>query len=396
MIRIDYRTRIDDDPRRIDAAAWDDLVRADPDGNPFVSHAFLSAMQSSGCATPRSGWMPQFLSLWHGERLAAAVPLYLKSHSYGEYVFDWAWADAHEQVGLRYYPKWLAAVPFSPVAGTRLIAADDGARAAAAKALIELAQGNDLSSLHVLLAPRQQVDLLARHGMLTRASMQFHWENRAYPDFPGFLGALTQPKRKKIRAERRKVAEAGVIVERRVGAGITEADWRFFHRCYQNTYAEHASTPYLNLRFFLNLAERMPEQLLLVRAQRDGKPIASALAVFDPVRGAIYGRYWGATEHVACLHFECCYYQMIEFAIERGLARFEGGAQGVHKLARGLDPIETWSAHWLREPALHAAVRRFITRERSAVEQSIDELGEHRALRDPPPADEDAAAAAGD
>jgi predicted N-acyltransferase len=382
MSRIDYRMRIDDDPRRLDPAAWDALVRADPDGNPFVSHAFLAALHASGCATPRSGWAPQYLSLWDGERLAAAVPLYLKSHSYGEYVFDWAWADAHEQLGLRYYPKWLAAVPFSPVSGTRLLAADERARAAAARALVELARNNELSSLHVLLAPRAQVDLLAAHGMMPRASMQFHWQNQGYPDFEAFLAALTQPKRKKIRAERRKVAEAQVTLVRRVGVEISEANWRFFLRCYQTTYAEHASTPYLNLRFFLALAERMPEQLMLVLAQQAGRPIASALAVFDPERGAIYGRYWGSTEYVACLHFECCYYQMIEFAIERGLARFEGGAQGVHKLARGLDPIETWSAHWVREPVLRDAIGRFIAREQNAVESSIDELAEHRALKE--------------
>jgi len=380
MTRTDYRTRIDDDPRHIDAAAWDALVQADPDGNPFVSHAFLATLHASGCASPRSGWMPQFVSLWDGDRLAAAVPLYLKSHSYGEYVFDWAWADAHQRLGLRYYPKWLAAAPFSPVPGTRLIAGDERARAAAAQALVDLAEGNELSSLHVLLAPRGQVDLLARHGLLARASMQFHWCNRDYPDFEAFLAALTQPKRKKIRAERRKVAEAGVTLERLVGTAIGEENWRFFKQCYDNTYAEHGSAPYLNLRFFLGLAAAMPGNLMLVVARREGRRIACALGVFDAGRGALYGRYWGAIEAVPCLHFECCYYQMIEFAIERRLARFEGGAQGVHKLARGLDPVETWSAHWLREPMIHSAVARFIEREREAVEESIGELDEHRAF----------------
>ena len=382
MTPSNYRTSLVDDPRHLDRAAWDALVRADPDGNPFVSHVFLAALQASGCAVPRTGWMPQLLCLHDEDRLAAAVPLYLKSHSYGEYVFDWAWADAHERAGLSYYPKWLAAVPFSPVAGTRLIAADPAARAAAATALVELARANDLSSLHVLLAPKAQVDLLAGHGLMTRASMQFHWQNRGFADFEAFLARLTQPKRKKIRAERRKVAEAGVVLERRVGDEISIADWRFFHRCYQNTYAEHGSSPYLNLRFFMLLAEQMPEQLMLVLARADGKPIASALGVFDAARGALYGRYWGALAQVSCLHFECCYYQMIEFAIERRLSVFEGGAQGVHKLARGLDPVQTWSAHWIREPALSAAVRRFLGRERAAVEESIDELAEHRALKD--------------
>ncbi|HUN93669.1 MAG TPA: GNAT family N-acetyltransferase [Burkholderiaceae bacterium] len=382
MTRIDYRTSIVEDPRKVDAAAWDRLLQADGNANPFVSHAFLSALHASGCATARTGWQPRILTLWQGEHLAAAVPLYAKSHSYGEYVFDWAWADAYRQLGLRYYPKLLVAVPFSPVSGTRLLAADEPARAAAARALVEFAHAQQLSSLHVLLAPRPEVDLLAGHGLLVRASMQFHWQNRGYATFDDFLAALAQPKRKKIRAERRKVAEAGVTLERRVGTGISEADWRFFQRCYEATYDAHASSPYLNLDFFLALAGSMPQNLLLVVARREGRPIASALAVFDEARGVVYGRYWGSLEQVPCLHFECCYYQLIEFAIERGLDRFEGGAQGVHKLARGLDPIETWSAHWLRDPELHAAVRRFIARERASVESAIDELAEHRALKE--------------
>jgi predicted N-acyltransferase len=378
-----YQVRLYDDPGRIDAAAWDALVDADPDANPFLAHAFLEALQASGAATPDSGWMAQFLTLWRDERLAAAVPLYAKGHSYGEYVFDWAWADAQERMGVAYYPKWLVAVPFTPVAGTRILAADEAARDAALGALVDLAKGQDLSSLHVLFAPPGQIDALARAGLLVRSNLQFHWHNRDFPDFEAFLAALTQPKRKNIRAERRKVREAGVVLDRRVGAEITEADWRFFVRCYDNTYALHGSTPYLNLDFFLRIARSMPQYLMLVRAIRDGQPIASALGVFDRRRSVMYGRYWGALEHVPCLHFECCYYQMIEFAIEQGLRVFEGGAQGTHKLARGLDPVQTRSAHWLREPAMHAAVQRFVARERASVDATIDELNEHRALRAP-------------
>jgi predicted N-acyltransferase len=384
-----YAIRIHDDPGAIDAQAWDALVASDPDGNPFVRHAFLAALQSSGSATAETGWYAQFLTLWSGPRLEAAVPLYAKAHSYGEYVFDWAWADAQERMGRPYYPKWLVAVPFTPVAGTRILARDEAARAAAILALMELARGQELSSLHVLFAPPTQIAALAAAGLVVRKTVQFHWNNRQYADFSAFLDALTQPKRKKIRAERRKVGDAGVTLERRVGTDIRGEDWRFFVRCYDNTYAQHGGPPYLNLAFFRTLGERMPENLMLVLARREGRPVASALGVFDKERSVLYGRYWGAIEAVDCLHFECCYYQMIDFAIEQGLQVFEGGAQGAHKLARGLDPVETQSAHWLRDPALHAAVRRFVARESDSVAASIDELNEHRALRDSLPTDDD-------
>ncbi len=378
-----YAIRIHADPADIDAAAWDALVAADPDANPFLRHAFLSALQSSGAATAESGWYAQFLTLWRDDRLQAAVPLYAKAHSYGEYVFDWAWADAQERMGSPYYPKWLVAVPFTPVAGTRILARDAAARAAAIEALLALARSQELSSLHVLFAPPAQIDALAAAGLVVRKTVQFHWNNRPYRDFADFLDALTQPKRKKIRAERRKVHEAGVTLERRVGADIRPEDWRFFTDCYENTYAQHGGPPYLNHAFFRTIGDAMPENLLLVLAYRDGQPIASALGVFDRLRSVLYGRYWGALAAVDCLHFECCYYQMIDFAIEQGLQVFEGGAQGAHKLARGLDPVETRSAHWLRDPALLAAVRRFVNREGESIAASIDELNEHRALRTP-------------
>ncbi|SPE24078.1 conserved hypothetical protein [Burkholderiales bacterium] len=377
----DYHTIVYDDLGRLDASAWDRLVDADPDANPFVRHAFLHAMQSSGAASPDTGWFAQFVTLWRNNQLAAAIPFYVKTHSYGEYVFDWSWADAQERSGLPYYPKGLVAVPFTPVPGTRLIAADRPARRAAIAALLALTATLDLTSLHVLFAPAEQIDDLASAGMLVRTNLQFHWRNLGYQGFEAFLAALTQPKRKKIRAERRKVREAGIELERRVGRDIREEDWRFFVRCYENTYATHGAPPYLNLRFFHDIARLMPQNLMLVRATRDGRPVASALALLDRQRSALYGRYWGALAHVPCLHFECCYYQMIDFAIEQGLQVFEGGAQGEHKLARGLDPVTTHSAHWLREPAMRAAVRRFVVRERESVTAVIDELSEHRAFR---------------
>jgi predicted N-acyltransferase len=323
--------------------------------------------------------------LHRGGELAAAAPLYAKDHSYGEYVFDWSWAEAYERHGLAYYPKWLVAVPFTPVPGTRLLARDEQARVVLAGALMDHARESGLSSLHVLLAPPRDIDALASAGMLVRDGVQFHWRNAGYTSFEDFLAQLAQPKRKKIRAERRKVREAGVVLERRLGREITEADWRFFFRCYLNTYRDHFSSPYLNLDFFLHIAESMPGNLMMVLARRDGTPIASALGVFDTQHREprLYGRYWGAVERIDCLHFECCYYQMIEFAIERKLAWFEGGAQGEHKVARGLDPVPTRSAHWLAHPAMMEAVARFVERERAGVSAAIDELNEHRAFRAP-------------
>jgi predicted N-acyltransferase len=375
-----YRTRIIGDLDDIAASEWQRLLAAH--SNPFVRCEFLHALHASGCASAPTGWEPQYLTLWTpGEptRLAAAVPLYRKHHSYGEYVFDWSWADAHQRHGVAYYPKWLAAVPFTPVPGPRLLAVDDAARAALAQALVEHARESELSSLHVLFLPEQDADALADVGLLTRRSVQFHWFNRGYAQFDDYLSALTQPKRKKIRAERRKVAAAGITCVRKIGKEIGEADWALFARCYARTYAAHLSTPYLTREFFLQLAQAMPEALLLVIALRERKPIAAALALFDNTR--LYGRYWGALESHPCLHFEASYYQMIEFAIERGLAVFEGGAQGEHKLARGFEPVTTLSSHWLAHPAFAAAVERAVAREAGGVEAYVDELNERSALR---------------
>ena len=365
--------RVVEDLADIPAAAWNALAGA----NPFLRHEFLSALHETGCASERTGWAPRFLTLDEGGRLTGALPLYLKSHSYGEYVFDWAWADAYERSGLDYYPKLLSAVPFSPVTGPRLLAADAAARRRLIEAAIELARG--VSSLHVLFPPGDEARELESAGLMLRRGVQFHWSNPGYRDFDDFLATLTHDKRKKIRQERRRVREAGVSLVRKVGAEITRDDWRFFTRCYALTYRAHRSSPYLNLAFFTRLGETMPEHVLLVIAERDGRPIASALDVFTPE--ALYGRYWGAVEHVPALHFEACYYQALEFCIERGIAAFEGGAQGEHKLARGFLPQETWSAHWLRHPQFADAVERFLAREAAGVERYIDELREHSPFR---------------
>jgi len=375
----DYCTRVVDDLAAIGEAKWNALVAASGSGNPFVRYEFLHALHSSGCAAARSGWEMQYLTLWHGDQLAGAVPLYRKHHSYGEYVFDWAWASAYQQHGIHYYPKWLAAIPFTPVPGTRLIVRDSHQQTLLAHALVSQARESGMSSLHVLFAPPGEIEHLADAGMLTRRAVQFHWFNRDYSSFDDYLVSLAQPKRKKIRAEKRKVSNEGVVLARKVGRDISDADWDLFMRCYATTYAAHYSTPYLNRRFFLQIARSMPETLLMVVARRDGRPIATALALFDHER--LYGRYWGAIEFVPCLHFETSYYQMIEFAIERKLKVFEGGAQGEHKLARGFEPVTTYSSHWLAHPAFADAVERYLQRETGGIEAYVDELNERSALR---------------
>ncbi len=377
----DYCMRVVGDLAAIGAAKWNSLVAASGGSNPFLRYEFLHALNASGCAAPRSGWEMQYLTLSRGEELAGAVPLYRKHHSYGEYVFDWAWASAYQQHGIEYYPKWLAAVPFTPVPGTRLIARDSHTRTALAHTLMSHARESGLSSLHVLFAPLEEIEPLAAAGMLTRRAVQFHWFNRDYASFDDYLASLAQPKRKKIRAEQRKVAGEEIVFDRKVGHQISEADWDLFMRCYSTTYAAHYSTPYLNRRFFRQIAQSMPGNVLMVIARRDSLPIAAALALFDDER--LYGRYWGAIEYVPCLHFETSYYQMIAFAIERKLKVFEGGAQGEHKLARGFEPVTTYSSHWLAHPAFADAVERYLQRESGGIEAYVDELNERSAFRAP-------------
>ncbi len=392
----DYRTRVIDGLSKFPERVWNGLM-SESDARPlqpFVRHEFLHALEASGCVSAQTGWEPRHLLVEDAAgQVCGAVPLYLKSHSYGEYVFDWAWADAYARSGLAYYPKLLCAIPFTPVCGPRILARNRASREYAARALVSLARQGKVSSLHVLFPEGEDVGPLAAAGLMTRNGIQFHWRNAGWKDFDAFLGSLSQPKRKKIRAERRKVAEAGIEIERRQGAEIAEADWAFFERCYAATYAAHRSTPYLNLEFFLRIGQRLPDHLVLVIARRDGRPIASSLLVIDHDR--VYGRYWGAIEQVACLHFELCYYQAIEFAIEQKIAVIEGGAQGEHKLARGFEAVATRSMHWLAEPAFARAVQRYLEREGQAVDGYIDELEERspfRAIRSeacPPPAGSD-------
>ena len=381
-LNLNYRTRIHSSLADVGAAAWDGLAATQADANPFLSFAFLDALHASGSAAAEAGWQPQFLTLWQQDTLMAAMPLYAKEHSYGEYVFDWAWADAYQRNGLEYYPKLLSAIPFTPVSGSRLLARDAAARAALIEALCAIQTNSGLSSTHVLYPPQAEAEALQAAGFLLRTGVQFHWLNNGYADFDAFLDTLERKKRKNIRAERRHVAAAGVTMRQVPGRAATAADWRFFKRCYDHTYSAHHSTPYLNLDFFQRIGASMPDNILLIIAERDGRPIAASLLIHSA--NTMYGRYWGALEDVPCLHFETAYYQPIAYCIANGIGCFEGGAQGEHKMARGFLPTKTWSAHWLAHPAFADAIERFLAREQGGIEAYIDELNERNPFRDNP------------
>lgn len=350
-------------------------------GNPFLRHEFLNALHETGCASERSGWAPQYLLIKDGKRVAAAMPLYLKGHSYGEYVFDWSWADAYHRHGLEYYPKLLCAVPFTPVMGPRLLATNDADREKLVAGALTLARESRVSSLHCLFVPPQDLDAFTAHGMMVRHGVQFHWENAGYGCFDDFLASLSHDKRKKIKQERRKIRDAGISFDWREGRDISERDWVFFYRCYKQTYREHYSTPYLTLDFFMRIGEAMPENLLLVTASRDGKPIAASFEVRDETR--VYGRHWGAVEHHPLLYFEACYYQVIEYCVARGIRYFEGGAQGERtKLARGLMPVQTTSVHWIARRDFAEAIETFLEKETRGVAHHIEELNERAPFRE--------------
>ena len=367
----DYVTRVHATPSEVPRAQWNALL-GDAGAAPFMRHEYLDALHTSGSAVPATGWTPQFITLWQGDALAAACPLYAKDHSFGEYVFDWAWANAYEQHGLAYYPKGLVAVPFTPVPGARLLARDAAARGALLQAVLAHCRAEGLSSLHLLFGNDEDIASCASAGLMLRHTVQFHWTNAGHADFDAFLGSLNHEKRKKIRQERRKVAQAGVTFRWARGGDITAADWDFFYRCYAQTYREHGNPPYLQRAFFRRMAQDMPENWLLFIAERAGAPIAASLIA---VGGDVaYGRYWGAVERVDCLHFEACYYQPLAWCIAHGMQRFEGGAQGEHKMARALMPVKTTSAHWLAHPAFADAVERFLEREGQGIEGYVEHL----------------------
>lgn len=361
---------------------WNALAADDP----FLSHEFLSALHETGCAAADTGWLPQYLVMKKSGRLVGAMPLYLKSHSYGEYVFDWAWADAYHRHGLEYYPKLLSAVPFTPVTGRRVLAETAAHRRSLVDAALRLAREIGASSLHVLFPNAADTALLGECGLMVRQGVQFHWTNAGYTDFDDFLARMSHDKRKKVKQERRRVRDAGIDYETLEGDSIRDSDWTFFNRCYRRTYREHHSSPYLSLDFFRTIGRAMPQRLALIVARRDGERIAASLNVHNGTQ--LFGRYWGCLEHHPALHFETCYYRVIEYCIARGIRVFEGGAQGEHKMARGLLPVTTSSAHWLAHPQFSHAVEEFLAREGKRVSHYVDELQEHTPFKQTPANDD--------
>lgn len=359
----------------ISVEQWDALI----EGMPLLSHAFLSAMEESGSVGKGTGWQPYPMVVYDQQTLVGIMPLYLKTHSYGEYVFDWAWADAYQRNGIAYYPKLLSAIPFSPVTSTRLIAKSPQIQQLMVQALNETMLKHQLSSAHVLFPDAASAEVLKQAGWMQRHGVQFRWENSAFNSFDDFLMTLSHDKRKKIRQERKKVVESGVECRTIKGPDITEALWDFFYACYTHTYHEHHSTPYLTREFFKLIGQRMPHNILLVVAYDEGEPIASALNLYDQT--TLYGRYWGALRYVPNLHFELCYYQAQTFCIAENIQYFEGGAQGEHKLARGFTPRPTSSFHKIAHPDFAEAIQEFVTREAKGIAVYTNELEERTPFK---------------
>ena len=386
---MDYVIRVHASPLDIPAATWDALLAQQDAPSPFMRHAYLAALHTSGSATTDTGWSPQFVSLWLGDTLAAAGALYIKDHSYGEYVFDWAWANAYADQCLNYFPKATCAVPFTPVPGSRLLAIHAAARQALLQAMLDVAKQHRLSSLHLLFTSPDDRAACDALGMMQRQTVQFHWHNdsqqgQRFDNFDAFLTSLSQEKRKTIKQERRRVTDAGVTFRTSVAAEISSEDWDFFYLCYERTYLEHGNAPYLSRAFFKHMQHDMPQNWVLFVAEREGHPIASSLVAVQGIgtsAAVAYGRYWGALERVDCLHFEACYYQPLSWCIANGVQRFEGGAQGEHKMARALMPVPTYSAHWLAHPAFADAVERFLERETAGVDNYLDHLAERSPFK---------------
>lgn len=373
-----YQTVFFNSISQIPAVQWQQLAAK---AGPFLQHAFLQLLETTGCVSNNSGWQPYHLALFDDEQLIAAAPGYLKSDSYGEYVFDQSWANAYHQHNLAYYPKWISAVPFTPVTGPRFLTHPDREPAPLWQQMSDELQTrlkNTVSSLHVLFPPISMATALKQQQEFAqRYSVQFQWHNYGYHSFDDFLGALTSRKRKTIKKARKSLDARDITIERKVGQAIQPADMAFFIRCYQQTYLKRSGhTGYLNEAFFYGLAEQMGEQMLLIIASTPTGPCASALLFFDDE--ALYGRYWGALENISELHFECCYYQGIAFAIDNKLSYFNPGTQGEHKLIRGFEPIYCTSAHFLYEPVFHDAVKDFLQRETPAIQsyfqQAVDVL----------------------
>lgn len=367
---------------RIPEADWNRLT--DPDA-PFLRHEFLAAMERHGCVGESLGWIPRHLALHNRDgRLVAASPCYLKLNSYGELVFDWSWADAYRRHGLDYYPKLVVASPYTPATGPRLLIADGPDREVYARALVDgavhLAAQLGVSSLHWLFTTAAEADLLAQWGLMRRVGCQFHWSNAGYDSFDDFLATFSAEKRKKVKRERRRVREAGVTVRRVRGDMATESEWATFHRLYRDTFDKRGGIPTLTLPFFLDIAQTMGRSLLLVLAYHGPEIVAAA---FDLVgERSLFGRHWGCFKTFHSLHFEACYYQGLDYCIENGLARFEPGAQGEHKVSRGFLPTAVWSAHWIADPRFRSAIAGFLTQETRAMGEYFDAMHQRSPYRE--------------
>jgi predicted N-acyltransferase len=378
--RPDLRLRIVEDIGEIEAPAWNALGAAP---YPFLRHEFLAALEKEGCLGERHGWLPRHLTLWDcADRLLGAVPLYLKFNSYGEFVFDWAWADAYQRHGLRYYPKLVSGSPYTPATGPKLLThpqAPKDTRNLLIAAGLELARQTGVSSLHWLFTTPAETDELESRGLLRRIGCQFHWQNRGYRDFDAFLATLSSGKRKNIRKERRRVADAGVTFRLLDGKTASANDWQVFHAFYESTFHRRGGMPTLTLGFFESIAGNMPDAVLLIMAEHAGEPVAAAFCLVG--EDTLYGRHWGCNAFFDNLHFEACYYQGLEFCIRRGLARFEPGAQGEHKVARGFLPAQTLSAHWLADERFRAAIAQHLEHEREGMHDYIEEMSGHTPYR---------------
>lgn len=358
------------------AQAWDGLAGT---AQPFLRHRFLSLLESTGCASPATGWTPHHLAAWDGDELVGAVPLYLKTHSAGEFIFDWAWADVYQRAGRSWYPKLLAAVPFSPIRGRRLLGPEDGFPRLT-DALLDQAREQDVASLQVLFPTEPEMESLTAAGFLARNDCRFLWRDRGYRDFGDFLDALASRKRKNIKRERRLVREAGIEHEVIGGDRLDPAEFEHLYRCYLDPYLRRGMQPYLSRDFFQALLERMGRSIVLILARRAGSLIAMALCLRD--EDTLYGRHWGALEDVDSLHFETCYYQGIEYCIREGLSMFDPGTQGEHKLVRGFEPHEYHAAYWVRDADLRRVLDAYLEREREAIRRYIHEARHALPFRD--------------
>ena len=357
--------------------------------HPFLRHEFLDALERHGCVGEAYGWHPRHILVYADDGcLAGAAPLYLKDNSYGEFVFDWSWADALQRAGKAYYPKLVSAIPYTPVTGARLLVRPDAARpavtAALLRAALELTGASGASSLHWLFTDERDTQLLQEHGFLRRTGCHFHWHNDGYRSFDDFLSRLSSRKRKKIRRERRYVEEAGIRMDIIHGNEASEAQWRAMHRFYQSTFLRKAGIPTLSLEFFLEISRSMGEQIVLVMASLDDRPVAGAINLRSDK--ALYGRHWGCLEKFHSLHFETCYYQGIEYCIDNGLSLFEPGVQGEHKISRGFSPTLTCSAHWITDPPFRAAVARYLLNEHELVLDYCHEMRRYVPYKDKQPA----------